>query len=64
MRIEKIISHTNNGFIAIYQCEHCGHETEDNGFDDDYFYNKIIPIMRCGKCRKKAGSEQYKDRER
>lgn len=59
MRIKEIKSQTRRDFIAIYECEHCGHTHESTGYDDAYFHQNVIPKMRCDKCNKTA-SENYR----
>lgn len=54
MKIKTIESQSRRDFTAIYECEHCGHEKEGNGYDDAYFHNNVIPKMKCNKCGKKA----------
>lgn len=41
-------------FGAIYQCEYCGHVYSSLGYDDDDFYEHILPNMRCTKCENKT----------
>ena len=52
MRIKKIISQHEDEFNAVYECEHCGHTKEGNGYDDISFYDNVIPKMVCEKCGK------------
>jgi transcription elongation factor Elf1 len=55
MKIKKITDRIRRDFWAIYECEHCGHETkEKSGYDDDYFHSAVIPAMKCEKCGKTA----------
>jgi len=54
MHIKEIIRQHRRDFTAIYQCEHCGHETQGGGYDDARYHNQIIPKMRCSKCDKHA----------
>ena len=59
MKIKNIISRNRRDFWAIYECEHCGHETEkESGYDDNYFHREVIPSKTCPKCKKK-GSDEY-----
>ena len=44
-------------FIALYKCEHCGHEVESSGYDDDYYHTKVIPQIKCDNCGKSAGDD-------
>lgn len=60
MKIKQITSQLRRDFMAIYECEHCGHITKEKcGYDDTNFHQNIIPKMVCTKCGKKAG-ENYK----
>lgn len=52
MRIKKILSRNRRDFIAIYICEHCGHEDTLSGYDDRHFHDNVIPAMECSKCGK------------
>lgn len=54
MRIKEKINQSRRDFKAVYECEHCGHEEIDRGYDDHYFHEKVIPEMVCKKCGKKA----------
>jgi len=57
MRINKIISQHRRDFIAIYECEHCGHTEEGGGYDDQNFHANVIPNKECSKCEKTASSD-------
>lgn len=57
MKIKKILSQNRRDFTAIYECEHCGHEEEDYGYDDTFFHQNVIPTKECEKCGKKAGDD-------
>lgn len=57
MRIQKILSQYRREFRAIYECEHCNHIEESNGYDDSYFHNTVVPNKICKNCGKKAGKE-------
>ena len=54
MRIKEILHQYRRDFKAIYECEHCGHTYEGNGYDDANFHNNVIPDMECPKCGKKS----------
>lgn len=54
MKIKNIISQYRRDFTAIYQCEHCGFEEKDDGYDDSYFHENVIPNRKCRKCGKIA----------
>lgn len=59
MRIKEIIRQFRRDFTAIYQCEHCEYELEDNGYDDERFHTKVIPSMKCPECGK-VSPENYR----
>ena len=59
MRIKKKLSQYRRDFIAIYECEHCGHTEEGSGYDDSYFHEDVIPKMKCKKCEK-TSPEDYR----
>ncbi len=57
MKIKKILSQTRRDFQAVFECEHCGFEHEQGGYDDANFHGNIIPDMECPSCGEKAPSE-------
>jgi ribosomal protein L37AE/L43A len=59
MRIKEIVNQHRRDFTAIYECEHCGHETRGVGYDDANFHQSVIPNMECKECGKKA-SDSYR----
>jgi len=59
MRIKEIKSQSRRDFTAIYECEHCGYETEGYGYDDTNFHQNVIPKMECPKCEKR-GDKNYR----
>lgn len=54
MHIKKKTYQSRRDFTAIYQCEHCDHETPGSGYDDAYFHENVIPRMECAECGKTA----------
>lgn len=54
MKIKELIYQNRRDFKAIFKCEHCGHEEQINGYDDEYFHNSVIPNLPCSSCGKKA----------
>ena len=55
MHIKRIIHQYRRDFTAVYQCEFCGHEEENYGYDDANFHNNVIPNMTCKDCGKVSG---------
>lgn len=54
MKIKKILDQSRRDFTAVFVCEHCGFEKKMNGYDDEFFHEKVIPKMTCDKCGKIA----------
>ena len=54
MKIKTIKSQNRRDFVAVYVCEHCDHEEEGQGYDDNYFHQNVVPEKKCPKCGKKA----------
>lgn len=50
MKIKTIKSQSRRDFVAIYECEHCGHEKEGSGYDDSNFHVNVIPSWNCDAC--------------
>lgn len=44
----------------LYECDHCGHQEEGSGYDDQHFHQNVVPIMRCKECGKKAKPDTRK----
>lgn len=57
MKIKTIESQSRRDFYAIYECEHCGHEKNGSGYDDDNFHRNVIPTMKCEKCGQTAADD-------
>ena len=58
MIIQKILSkHKRQGsttFFAIFECENCGSTVNGPGFDDEDFYERVIPTLKCKDCKRIA----------
>lgn len=54
MKIKTIESQNRRDFIAIYECEHCGHTEKGYGYDDANFHQNVIPNMKCSSCGEKS----------
>jgi len=59
MKIKTILNQHRRDFTAIYECEHCDHEVEAEGYDDVYYHGTVIPRMKCTECGKIA-PESYR----
>ena len=54
MRIKEKTGQHRRDFTAVYECESCGHEQKDYGYDDSYFHENVIPNMQCSECGKSS----------
>lgn len=52
MKIKEIRWQNRRDFLARYECENCGYEFTENGYDDRYFHDEVIPNMSCPHCHK------------
>lgn len=58
MKIKKFTNRHRRDFSAIMKCEFCGYIRDlNNGYDDRYYHDHVIPNMKCGKCLKSTASE-------
>ena len=57
MKIKRITSQHRRDFQAVYECEHCGHECKQYGYDDRNFHENVVPAMKCGNCGKTSGDD-------
>ncbi len=60
MKLLRKIRQHRRDFTAIYQCEHCGHEEQGDGYDDAYFHQQVIPRMTCSGCGRDAADDTPK----
>tara|TARA_R110000796_G_C14202540_1_gene392054 strand:- start:141 stop:347 length:207 start_codon:yes stop_codon:yes gene_type:complete len=54
MKIKKVTWRYGNDFCAIYECQHCEHTEEGDGYSDANFYGNVIPKLKCSSCGKTA----------
>lgn len=52
MKIKKILSQNRRDFRAVYECESCGNEVTESGYDDDNFHKNVVPAKVCKVCGK------------
>jgi ribosomal protein L37AE/L43A len=57
MKIKKIVIQRRRDFTAVYECEHCGHTKQGDGYDDNNFHKEVIPKMKRLKCGRVAPEE-------
>jgi len=53
MKLTKIHKDVPNP-TATYTCEFCEAEYDAEYGETDYFYNTVVPNMRCAKCGKNS----------
>lgn len=59
MKITNQYDWLRRDFSFDAKCEHCGHqEKHTGGYDDSYYYNKVVPDMKCGKCGESSNSKE------
>ena len=60
MKITKTYNWNRRDFCYDAKCEHCGHEVKNNhgGYDDDNYYNNVIPNWKCPKCGENSNSKE------
>lgn len=48
MHVSEILSRHRNDYVAIMECEHCGHRWKNGaGYADAYYAYRVIPAMHC-----------------
>lgn len=52
MQIKQTKNWFRRDFTAVVECEGCGNIQEISGYDDQNFYDNVVPEIRCGKCGK------------
>lgn len=65
MKVKQITWQHRNDFKAIMECEHCGHEQNNNsGYSDSFYYQRVIPAIHCDSCGKnRYGSYVHTDKD-
>lgn len=58
MKIKKLHHQHRRDFRATYECEHCKHTEDMDGYDDENFHVNVIPGMKCKECGK-TSPEDY-----
>lgn len=59
MKITKTYNWSRRDFSYDAECEHCGHKTKDgSGYDDDNYYNNVIPNWNCKSCGESSNSKK------
>lgn len=57
MKIAMKTGQSRRDFWVIYECEHCGAQTNGTGYDDANFHQNVIPKMTYTKCGKSSNGE-------
>lgn len=50
MNIKEIKWSARNDFRAVFVCPKCGHEYEERGYSDAFFYQTVMPNAICPEC--------------
>lgn len=60
MKITKTYNWNRRDFCFDAKCEHCQHEEKNagRGYDDDNYYNNVVPSMKCTKCGESSNSKE------
>ena len=60
MKITKTYNWSRRDFSYDMKCEHCNHEVKNNGggYDDSFYYNNVIPSIKCPKCKESSNSKE------
>ncbi len=58
MKIIKTYNWNRRDFYYDAKCEHCGNVTTKNsGYDDDNYYNNVVPEKKCTSCTESTNSK-------
>ncbi len=58
MKITKTYNWNRRDFYFDATCEHCGAVEKDNsGYDDDNYYNNVMPNRKCKSCGESSNSK-------
>lgn len=58
MKIVKTYNWNRRDFCYDAECKHCGHtENNKSGYDDNNYYNNVIPDMKCSNCGESTNSK-------
>lgn len=59
MKLGKTYNWNRRDFCFDASCEFCNaKQTNVSGYDDDNYYNNVIPNMKCNSCGKSTVSEK------
>ena len=64
MKLVKITWRNRNDFYADYKCEHCGKVFEADGYNDDNFFDNVIPNVICPHCGKSSSGETEEEQKK
>jgi transcription elongation factor Elf1 len=60
MKIKKKTYLAKKDYQAVMECENCGHNQLQSGFDDYYYDTQIIPQVKCKMCKKSTSEIENK----
>lgn len=64
MKIKEVIWHSRNDIKAVFKCENCGHEFVGYAYDDDNYWNNVMPNAICPKCKLNCKNENAEQLEK
>jgi predicted RNA-binding Zn-ribbon protein involved in translation (DUF1610 family) len=50
------LNQNRRDFVAMYQCEKCGHKENISGYDDSNFHVNVVPTFKCKACGESTDS--------
>ena len=50
MQVKKIDKTSDNDICCHLKCEFCGSEQCQYGYDDEYYFNQVVPEIKCLNC--------------
>lgn len=63
MRLLETTWQNRNDFNGIFECEFCHSTQFHNGcYDDWYFFNKVVPAIKCVKCGRQGDDTLTEER--
>ena len=62
MKIIRQYNWNRRDFCYDMKCEHCDHIVKNrSGYDDDNYYNNVMPQIKCPKCNESSDSKQSEE---
>lgn len=52
MKLKEITYQHRRDIKMILECENCGETVEEKGYDDRFFWDEVLPDVKCPSCKK------------